>query len=99
MGNQEIINRYDESILNDLESEIYSLVYAHEPFTKESLVRERNSDLFKRICNKAKESLEYSNQKFDQKKLCYLIAVYVLKSGLYCVLEKAYEDGFDFEDL
>lgn len=92
-------SRNDENSINDLSAEIYSLISNYEANTENDFVFEKNDDLFIKICNRAKESLQYSNEKFDKEKLCYMVAVYVLKSGLFYLLERAYKNGFDFEDL
>jgi hypothetical protein len=97
--NQEIVNEVTINIINDLSADINSLLINNETIAENDFIYKKNNDLFKKICNSAKESLEYSSEKFNKEKLCYMVATYVLKSGLYFVLEKAYKNGFDFEDL
>jgi hypothetical protein len=96
---QEIQCVRDQRLANDLSNQIYSLFSSYENFTNDDYVFEHNNDIFKTLCDKAKLSLELTNKKFDKEKLCYMIAVYVLKSGLYYTLERAYKNGFDFKDL
>lgn len=96
---QKNIDVGNENLISNLSAEISSLLSKYEIITENEFVYEKNNDLFKSISNKAKASLEYTNEKFDKEKLCYMIAVYILRSGLYYVLERAYKNGFDFEDL
>lgn len=97
--NEQINNQKEQKLIQDLSTEIYNMSNNYEVKAKSDFIFEHSNDMFKKLCTKAKLSYELASDNFDKEKLCYMIAVYVLKSGLYYILEKAYQNGFDFDDM
>lgn len=58
-----------------------------------------NKKVFNDICDKAKSALDNQSNSSNKEKYCYIVAILILKTLLFFLIEQFNSKGFEFPDF